>query len=52
MYLFFRLSCGIEATGLPPTEACFEDREYKILKQETFLNGFVVSSVYEKPVVH
>ena len=48
MYLFFRISCGIEASELPETEACFSTHRYKIKSQETFVNGFVVSTVYEK----
>ena len=48
MYFFFRVSCGIEALGLPATEECFRDHEYKVREQKTILNGFVVSTVYER----
>jgi ubiquinone/menaquinone biosynthesis C-methylase UbiE len=48
MYLFFKVSCGIEASALPDTEGCFARHGYKIRAQETFVKGFVVSRVYEK----
>ncbi len=50
MYLFFRMSCGIEAKELPKTEECFAECGYKVKKHETFVKGFVVSTVYEKGV--
>lgn len=48
MYLFFRVSCGIEASSLPDTEACFADHKYTIQSQKAFLNGFIASTVYVK----
>ena len=48
MYFFFRVSCGVEAFRLPATEDCFRYHEYNIREQKTFLNGFVVSTVYER----
>ena len=51
MYLFFRVSCGIEASELPGTEVCFADYGYKARAQNTFVKGFVVSTVYQKIAV-
>ncbi len=48
MYLFFRASCGIEASALPGTGVCFADNNYTIRSRKTFLNGFIESMVYIK----
>ena len=48
MYFFFRTACGIEASSLPATEACFEAHQYRIREQKAFLNGFIISTIYER----
>ncbi len=48
MYLFFRVSCGIEASALPDTEGCFATHGYKTKTQNGFVKGFVISTVYKK----
>ncbi len=48
MYVFFRLSCGIEAAHLPDIESCFIRHHYRSLAQKTFLKGFIVSGIYER----
>jgi ubiquinone/menaquinone biosynthesis C-methylase UbiE len=46
MYLFFRLACGIEATRMPDTAACFGRYQYQLKEEQTFKNGFIASRVY------
>ena len=48
MYFFFRISCGIEAARLPDTDACFAANGYEITKQNAFMKGFVMSTIYTK----
>jgi SAM-dependent methyltransferase len=48
MYLFFRVTCGIEATRLPDAGAIFSKLHYKKRDKKMFLNGFVVAEIYER----
>jgi SAM-dependent methyltransferase len=48
MYLFFRLTCSIEATHLPDAKACFHSHNYKAIAQQTFISGFIESEVYKR----
>ena len=48
MYLFFRLSCGIEASELPDVRAWFSEGKYKIIGERKFYKGFAVARVYKK----
>ena len=48
MYLFFKVSCGIEADRLPDADACFSEYGYRSKEQKLFMSGFVKSVVYER----
>lgn len=48
MYVFFRSSCGIEATHLPDANAFFIKHQYKISAQKTFLKEFITAVIYQK----
>ncbi len=48
MYIFFRVSCGIEASCLPDAGAYFTRFGYQIKNQKGFMNGFILSAVYER----
>lgn len=52
MFLFFRIVCGVEASKLPGIESQFNRRAYRLLKQQTFFNEFVLSTVYEKDQIN
>jgi ubiquinone/menaquinone biosynthesis C-methylase UbiE len=49
MYLFFRLSCNIEANELPDTNLLFSKNGYKIISSKTFFQDFICSIIYKKP---
>jgi ubiquinone/menaquinone biosynthesis C-methylase UbiE len=46
MFLFFRLICNIEASGLPEIQREFESLGYKNVERKTFYGDFIVSGVY------
>ncbi len=48
MYAFFRLFCGIEATQLPDIKNCFENSGYAVVMGNTFMKGFIASTVYKR----
>jgi hypothetical protein len=48
MYVFFRLTCGVEASCLPDAETCFSRHHYTVIAQQNFLKGFIVSAIYKK----
>ena len=48
MYIFFRISCGIEAYHLPDAAACFAQHNYYVKDKMPFMNGFILSAVYER----
>jgi ubiquinone/menaquinone biosynthesis C-methylase UbiE len=48
MYLFFRLSCNVEATQLPSVEQFFREKAYNKVAATSYFNGFVRSSVFRK----
>lgn len=48
MYLFFRVTCGVEATMLPDAEGCFRDAGYRGDGRALFAHGFIVSEIYRR----
>jgi ubiquinone/menaquinone biosynthesis C-methylase UbiE len=46
MYAFFRLTCKIEATKLPPVEICFA--HYTIMKKKMFCRDIIIMQVFQK----
>ena len=48
MFLFFRLTCNIEATQLPDIKKQFVEYGYIAVKRRTFFGEFVIAEVYEK----
>jgi len=48
MLLFFRVCCGIKNRHLPDVAACFREYGYKPVIQKEFMNGFILSAVYER----
>jgi ubiquinone/menaquinone biosynthesis C-methylase UbiE len=47
MYLFFRITCRIEASSLPDIENIVTRSNYHQLCHKTFFRGFIQSSVYQ-----
>jgi ubiquinone/menaquinone biosynthesis C-methylase UbiE len=50
MFLFFRITCRIEAKRLPEIEKCFQRHGYGLIDQRSFYGRFVVSEVHRKQV--
>ncbi len=48
MYLFFRISCGIEANRLPDVAAIFSQYGYQTEEKKLYMKGFVESIIYKK----
>ena len=48
MYLFFRIAANIEASRLPDVSSMFGKHRYHLIKSQTFLRRFIVTSVYKK----
>ena len=48
MYMFFRVSCGIEATHLPDAKSLFTEHNFTNQTQRSFMNQFIIAVVYQK----
>jgi len=48
MFIFFRITCGIEASKLPGIATCFEMNGYKLITEQPFFGDFIGSKVYRK----
>ena len=48
MYSFFRIVCNIEAKKLPDIVSRFNYYGYQLINSKTFLNRFIVTSVYKR----
>ena len=46
MYLFFGLTCSIEARRLPPWQRLLENLDFKRQQSRVFYNGFIESNFY------
>ena len=52
MYLFFRLTCNIEAKQLPDISLLFKKTGYKLQHQQSFFSDFIFSEVYDRQDVN
>jgi len=48
MFVFFKVTCGIEASKLPEIDKCFEEEYFKLIEQESFFGEFIGARVYQK----
>lgn len=48
MYLFFKITCGIQANKLPDTDIYFYSHNYKLISAKSFYNKLIISKVFEK----
>lgn len=48
MYLFFRITCNVEASRLPDFGRLFQQYRYSNISQKTFFKGFICSVIYQK----
>jgi ubiquinone/menaquinone biosynthesis C-methylase UbiE len=48
MFIFFKLTCGIEASKLPGIDKCFEDNGFTLVDQQRFFGEFIGARVYQK----
>jgi ubiquinone/menaquinone biosynthesis C-methylase UbiE len=48
MFLFFRITCNIEASQLPAIKERFGQHGYKPIAEQTFFNDFIIAGVYTK----
>jgi ubiquinone/menaquinone biosynthesis C-methylase UbiE len=48
MYLFFRITCKVEASRLPDAGRLFYQYGYTNISQKTFFKGFICSVIYQK----
>jgi ubiquinone/menaquinone biosynthesis C-methylase UbiE len=48
MFIFFKLTCGIEASKLPEIDKCFEEKHFKLVEQQSFFGEFIGATVYQK----
>jgi len=51
MYLFFRVSCGIEARSLPDLPQLFAENQYYAVQKAEFYSGFIVAIAYQSALV-
>lgn len=47
MYVFFRLTCGIEAKKMPDMDRIFNKYGYRLALEKKFKGGFITSRVYQ-----
>jgi len=48
MFILFKVICNIEASKLPGIDKCFEEKHFKLVKQESFFGEFIGARVYQK----
>ena len=48
MFIFFKLTCGIEASKLPGIDKCFEEKHFKLVEQQSFFGEFIGTRIYQK----
>ena len=48
MFIFFKLTCGIEASQLPGITEAFETNGYKLIEQKNFFGEFIGTRIYQK----
>ena len=48
MFIFFKITCGIEASELPAIDKCFEEGNFKLVEQQSFFGEFIGAKIYKK----
>lgn len=48
MFLFFKITCGIEASSLAETKRKFEKRGYILIAAKNYFSSFICSVIYQK----
>lgn len=48
MYLFFKVTCNIEATRLPETNSKLKIKGFELISSKKFFHNFIVSNIYQK----
>ncbi len=48
MFIFFKLTCGIEASKLPGIDKCFDEKHFKLVEQQSFFGEFIGARIYQK----
>ncbi|WP_158995520.1 class I SAM-dependent methyltransferase [Mucilaginibacter sp. L196] len=48
MFIFFKVTCGIEASKLPGIDKCFEEKHFKVVEQQNFFEEFIGARIYRK----
>jgi ubiquinone/menaquinone biosynthesis C-methylase UbiE len=48
MFILFKVICNIEASKLPGIDKCFEEKHFKLVKQQSFFGDFIGARVYQK----
>ncbi len=48
MFILFKVICNIEASKLPAIDKCFEEKHFKLVKQQCFFGEFIGARVYRK----
>jgi len=47
MFIFFKITCGIEASKLPAINKVFEYENFKLVEQQSFFGDFIGAKVYK-----
>jgi ubiquinone/menaquinone biosynthesis C-methylase UbiE len=48
MFIFFKVTCRIEASKLPGIDKCFEEKHFKVVEQQNFFGEFIGARIYRK----
>jgi ubiquinone/menaquinone biosynthesis C-methylase UbiE len=48
MFIFFKVTCGIEASKLPGIDQCFEENSFKLIEQQSFFGDFIGAKIFKK----
>jgi len=48
MFIFFKVTCGIEASKLPGIDKCFEENGFKLIEQQSFFGDFIGAKIFKK----
>ena len=48
MFVFFKITCGIEASKLPAINKVFEEENFKLVEQQSFFGDFIGAKIFKK----
>ena len=48
MFIFFRLVCNIEASGLPEIKKQFNSNNYALINEKSFFCQFIITEIYRR----